>query len=116
VTGDAFKPTPHSRAWLEAMGADYGHPWNQVLLEVSGESLFYAMLERLLTNDSVVLEAGCAGGRDAQRFASRVWVRYDFVPRFLETAGAKGVSQTSFVEWNSSKEPVPTAILGGCAF
>jgi SAM-dependent methyltransferase len=112
MNGDSSLPKPHSRAWYETRGADYVYPWRQVLLGVSGESLFDDVLSRQLTKDCVVLEAGCAGGRDTQRFAPEVhhWVGYDFVSRFLLTARARNIPNASFVTWHSSKEVLPQAM------
>ena len=60
------------------MLGDYAHPWTQDLLEVSGETIFDALLERHVFAAKSVLEAGCAGGRDAARFASKSasWTGY----------------------------------------
>jgi SAM-dependent methyltransferase len=100
------------------MGADYHHPWRQELLEVSGESLFDALLEHQLSKDKCVLEAGCAGGRDAERVAAKVrdWIGYDFVPQFLKTARDKHIPNASFVDWHSSREPIPDEVLDRAPF
>ena len=97
---------PHSRAWLETMTTDYAHPWSQNLLEVSGEVLYDALLEKHLNPDKTVLEAGCAGGRDAVLYAPKVkhWTGFDFMPHFLATARAKRIGNASFIEWHSRKE------------
>jgi SAM-dependent methyltransferase len=108
---------PHSRAWLETMTTDYTHPWKQHLLEVSGEVLYDALLEKHLKANKTVLEAGCAGGRDAALYAPKVkhWTGFDFMPHFLATARAKGITNTSFVEWHSRKE-ISSAILENAPF
>lgn len=70
---------PHSRDWYTALQtSDYAHPWTQDLPEVSGETIFDALLERHVSAAKSVLEAGCAGGRDAARFASKSasWTGY----------------------------------------
>jgi SAM-dependent methyltransferase len=111
-------PQPHSRDWYAAMTGDYAHPWRQELLEVSGETLFDALLLRHLSAAVTVLEAGCAGGRDAAQFAPSVahWTGYDFTPGFLETARERNIENASFVDWHSSREPVPTTILERAPF
>ncbi|MEY4530375.1 MAG: hypothetical protein RLZZ156_1096 [Deinococcota bacterium] len=108
---------PHSRAWLETMTTDYTHPWKQNLLEMSGEVLYDALLEKYLNPNATVLEAGCAGGRDAAIYApkSKHWMGFDFMPHFLATARAKGISNASFVEWHSRKE-IPAQILEAASF
>jgi SAM-dependent methyltransferase len=100
------------------MGGDYVLPWRQELLEVSGETLFDALLSRHLSPAATVLEAGCAGGRDAALYAPQAkhWTGYDFTPQFLETARGKGIPNASFVDWHSSREPIPDAILNTAPF
>ena len=64
------------------MLGDYAHSWKQDLLGVSGEMLFDALLEQHISSAKSVLEAGCAGGRDAALYAPKVkrWTGYDFAP------------------------------------
>jgi SAM-dependent methyltransferase len=104
---------PHSRAWYTSMTTDYTHPWRQNLLEVSGEVFYDALLEKHFNANTSVLEAGCAGGRDAALYAPKVkyWAGFDFIPHFLETARAKIIPNTSFINWHSSKENIPNQIL-----
>jgi SAM-dependent methyltransferase len=102
---------PHSRAWYARLAAEtgvYEHPWTQVLTAPSGETLFEVLLERLLTPECHVLEAGCGHGRDAQRWAHRVrsYTGYDFTPAFVARA-RQNMPQAEFVVWDSSREPVP---------
>lgn len=102
---------PHSREWFRQLAQTQGgyfYPWNQVLQAPGGEQLFDALLEPLLRPDIQVLEAGCAEGKDAARFASRVagWSGYDFIPEFLEVARQR-VRSAHFVQWHSAKEPPP---------
>ena len=102
---------PHSKAWyakLASQTGTYDYPWRQELNAPSGETLFDALLETLLTPELNVLEAGCGHGRDAQRYAPRVqsYTGYDFTPVYIERAG-KDVPQAEFVVWDSSREPLP---------
>ena len=108
---------PHSRAWLETMTTDYAHPWSQNLLEVSGEVLYDALLEKHLNSNATVLEAGCAGGRDAALYTPKVkhWMGFDFMSHFLATARAKSIANASFIEWHSRKE-IPSQILEAAPF
>ncbi len=100
------------------MTTDYTHPWQQNLLEVSGEVFYDALLEKHCNLNTTVLEAGCAGGRDAALYAPKVkhWTGFDFIPHFLETARAKTIANTSFMDWHSSKESIPKAILENAPF
>jgi SAM-dependent methyltransferase len=93
-------------------------PWRLNLLEESGETQFDALLERHLTVETTVLEAGCAGGRDAAVYApkSKHWTGYDFTPQFLETARARGIQNADFMAWDSGHESVPAAILDQAPF
>ncbi|MDX2007139.1 MAG: hypothetical protein SFU83_18015 [Meiothermus sp.] len=80
---------PQSRAWFHHLAQTQGgyfYPWNQVLEAPGGEELFGALLEPLLTPQTRVLKAGCAEGKDADRFGPRAasWTGYDFVPEFVE--------------------------------
>ncbi len=100
-----------SKAWYANLAAEtgvYEYPWTQVLSAPSGEELFDALLENLLTPELRVLEAGCGHGRDAKRYAPRVqsYTGYDFTPAYIERAG-KDVPQAEFVVWDSSREPLP---------
>lgn len=102
---------PQSREWflhLAQTQGGYFYPWNQVLLAPGGEQLFDALLEPLLSLKMQVLEAGCAEGKDAARFAKGVagWTGYDFIAEFLELARQK-VPHARFVQWNSAKELPP---------
>ena len=102
---------PHSKAWYAELAAKtgvYEYPWTQVLSAPSGEALFDALLENLLTPELNVLEAGCGHGRDAGRYAPRVksYTGYDFTPAYVERA-RKDVPRAAFVVWDSSREPVP---------
>ena len=105
-------PQPHSRDWYAAIPSDYTRPWTQHLLEISGETIFDALLERHISRATSVLEAGCAGGRDAALYASRVksWTGYDFTLHFLTTARARGIENADFVDWHSGREDVPKDI------
>ncbi|ADV66677.1 class I SAM-dependent methyltransferase [Deinococcus maricopensis] len=108
--------TPHSREWYAALAArtgGYVHPWRQTLAGPSGEALFDALLEPLLTPDTRVLEAGCGHGVDAARFAPRVahWTGYDFTPASLVRA-QRDVPGATFVEWDSSSAPIPAGLRG----
>jgi SAM-dependent methyltransferase len=100
------------------MTTDYTHPWQQNLLEVSGEVFFNALLEKYCNLNTTVLEAGCAGGRDAALYAPKVrhWTGFDFMPHFLATARAKTIANASFIDWHSSKESIPSAILENAPF
>ena len=100
------------------MLGDYVLPWKQDLLGVSGEEMFVALLEQHISPAKSVLEAGCAGGRDAALYAPQAkhWTGYDFTPQFLETARGKGIPNASFVDWHSSREPIPIAILEAAPF
>ena len=100
------------------MPGDYALPWKQELLGVSGEEMFVALLEQHISAAKSVLEAGCAGGRDAALYApsAKSWMGYDFAPQFLETARSKGIPNASFVDWHSSREPIPTVILEAAPF
>ena len=100
------------------MPGDYVLPWKQDLLGVSGEEMFVSLLEQHIAAAKSVLEAGCAGGRDAALYAPKVksWMGYDFTPQFLETARGKGIPNASFVDWHSSREPIPIAILEAAPF
>ncbi len=102
---------PHSRAWYVQLAAQtgiYEYPWTQVLSAPSGETLFDALLEELLTPEAHMLEAGCGHGRDAQRYAGRVqsYTGYDFTPVYVARA-RENVPEAEFVLWDSSCEPVP---------
>lgn len=109
---------PHSREWCAAIPGDYAHPWTQDLLEVSSEMLFDALLERHISPAKSVLEAGCAGGRDAALYAPGVksWTGYDFAPQFLETARARQLPNAAFVDWHSRREEIPKVISGRAPF
>ncbi len=45
----------HSRIWFESMPTDYAHPWQQNLLEVSGEVLYNSLLEKYLNPNAIDL-------------------------------------------------------------
>ena len=62
---------PHSQRWYTAMLGDYAHPWTQDLLEVSGETIFDALLERHVFAAKSVLEAGCGVGAQTVTLARR---------------------------------------------
>lgn len=105
---------PHSRAWYACLAAEtgvYDYPWTQVLSTPSGETLFDALLEDLLTPEARVLEAGCGHGRDAQRFSGRAqsYTGYDFIPAYVARA-REDVPKAEFVLWDSSREPVPESL------
>jgi SAM-dependent methyltransferase len=105
---------PQSRAWLQHLAKTQGgyfYPWSQTLEASGGEQHFDALLESLLAPQTHVLEAGCAEGKDAARFGSKVasWTGYDFVPEFLELA-RQNVPSTEFVYWHSSKQPTPKSL------
>lgn len=106
-------PQPHSQDWYAALQtSDYALPWTQHLLEVSGETIFDALLERHICASMSVLEAGCAGGRDAALYAPKVksWTGYDFAPQFLKTARARQLPNAVFVDWHSRREEIPADI------
>ncbi len=100
------------------MPNDYAHPWKQELLEVSGETIFDTFLERHVSPAKSVLEAGCAGGRDAALYAPKVksWLGYDFTPQFLETARARQLPNATFVDWHSRSDDIPAAISDRAPF
>lgn len=109
-----MQPEPHSRRWyarLASTRGGYFYPWAQVLDGPSGEDLYSALLESLLSPSSRVLEAGCGHGPDAARYTSRVarWVGYDFTPSFLARARAE-VPHAEFVDWHSGQEDVPDTL------
>jgi len=94
------------------MGA-YEYPWTQVLSAPGGETLFDGLLEKLLTPERHVLEAGCGHGRDAQRYAHRVrsYTGYDFIPAFMARA-RQNAPEAEFVLWDSSRGPMPETFKG----
>lgn len=107
---------PHSRAWYAQLAAEtgvYEYPWTQVLNASGGETLFDTLLEKLLTPECHVLEAGCGHGRDARRYAQRVrsYTGYDFTPAYVARA-RQNAPQAEFVLWDSSREPVPEQLKG----
>ncbi len=65
----------------------------------------------------MVLEAGCAGGRDATLYAPKAkhWMGFDFMSHFLATARAKSISNANFIEWHSRKE-ISSQILEAAPF
>ncbi len=102
---------PHSKAWYTKLAAEtgtYDYPWTQELSAPSGESLFDALSEELLTPETNVLEAGCGHGLDAQRYVRKVqsYTGYDFAAAYIERA-KQNAPQAEFVLWDSSREPVP---------
>ena len=109
---------PHSREWYAAIPGDYVLPWKQDLLGVSGETMFVALLEQHILAAKSVLEAGCAGGRDAALYAPKVksWMGYDFAPQFLETARARQLPNATFIDWDSGHEGIPNDISARAPF
>ena len=106
---------PHSRAWYQALASrqrEYAYPWNQVLSAPGGEDWFSFLLEQSLSSEKRVLEAGCAHGPDAQRFAhlAASWTGYDWMEDFLVQARSN-MPQGKFVCWDGKTE-VPDALRG----
>lgn len=77
-----------------------------------GEDWFSFLLERTLSPEKRVLEAGCAHGPDAQRFShlAASWTGYDWMEDFLVQARSK-VPQGNFVCWDG-KTDIPETLKG----
>nr|QQZ49968.1 hypothetical protein JKL49_25320 [Phenylobacterium glaciei] len=78
-------------ALAEGQGGFF-YPWTSTLGADDGEDAYTALVERHLSPDLSVLEAGCGHGPDVLRFAPQVarYGGYDFSEGFVRIAGARG--------------------------
>lgn len=96
---------------LEALAKQQGgyfYPWRAELGASNGEDAYTQLVERHLSPDSVVLDAGCGHGTDMLAFAPKVrrFIGYDAVESFIAIARRKavenGLANVELVACNSS--------------
>ena len=96
---------------MDALAAGQGgffYPWTSNLGADDGEEAYARLVERHLSPDLTVLEAGCGHGPDVLRFAPRVarYAAYDFSEGFVriarEQAQAAGFTNVELICANSS--------------
>ncbi|MBR7621312.1 class I SAM-dependent methyltransferase [Phenylobacterium sp. 20VBR1] len=94
-------------ALAEGQGGFF-YPWTSTLGADDGEDAYTALVERHLSPDLSVLEAGCGHGPDVLRFAPQVarYGGYDFSEGFVRIAGARaaaaGLTNVELICSNSS--------------
>ena len=96
---------------LERLAAEQGgyfYPWKSELGADNGEDAYTSLVERHLSPDATVLEAGCGHGDDLMAFAPKVarFIGYDAVAPFVETARERaaeaGLAHVELTVHNSS--------------
>jgi len=96
---------------LEALAEQQGgyfYPWRSALGEGNGEDAYTELVERHLSREKVVLDAGCGHGDDMLAFAPRVrrFIGYDAVESFIAIARRRaaeiGLANVKLVLTNSS--------------
>lgn len=96
---------------MDALAVGQGgffYPWTSTLGADDGEAAYATLVERHLSPDLTVLEAGCGHGPDLARFAPQAarYVGYDFSEGFVriarERAAAAGLTAVELICSNSS--------------
>lgn len=84
-------PRAHSNSWydhLASIQSGYYYPWGSRVGDMNGEDAFIALVQNLLTPDSVVLEVGCGHGELAMEISSQCQhiLAYDRVQSYIDLA------------------------------
>lgn len=103
---------PHSLAWYKKLAAlqssEYRYPWSSTLPDLNGEQAFLDYVSKSMNPNSVVLDAGCAGGSLTLSLANqcKFIYGYDFLPEFIEKAKQNqregNVTNADFIDHDSS--------------
>ncbi len=95
---------------LAAKQGGYFYPWRSTLGENNGEDAYTQAVERHLTDQKVVLDAGCGHGDDMLLFAPKAlrFIGYDAVESFVSIArrraSEQGLVNVELVFCNSSPQ------------